>query len=150
MIRRLLIVPMWIGLFGALGCSDGDESPAVTSSEPMARAFYDMSARILGLVEHDDDADLRITLSEKEGVAARINFLRLTCTNGSVQEWGAGSLASELGSNRIAGFAELVLVRHYFCPSSSRPARLLADIDDENGFHHQVIAVPFHPDWPGT
>ena len=137
-------------LLAGLGCSDADAPPEMTAPEPLARAFFQMSARILGPVEHDDDADLRVTLHETAGVSARLNFLRLTCTNGTVREWGAGSFIAELGSNRVEGFQTLVLVRHYVCPSSSRPAKLVADLTDANGFHHVVVAVPFHPDWPGA
>ncbi len=151
---RLLLLSSLLAF--SVACGGSDDLPVLTtgaSTQPAtsaARADFQLSARVLGPVSSDDDADLRITLTESNGVASRLNFLRLTCTNGAVREWGAGNIVAERGSNRVAGNTELVLVRHYVCPSSSRPARLLADLVDENGFAHQVTAVPYHPDWPGT
>ena len=109
-----------------------------------------MSARILGPAQNDDDADLRIELKETNGVSARINLLRLTCNNGSQQQWGAGNITAERGSNQIAGNGEVVLIRHYRCPSSGRPSTLEADLVDTNGFQHRISVAPFHPDWPGA
>ena len=133
-------------------CSDS-QAPTDTvapTSPDVQRASFEMSARILGPSQHDDDADLRIALKETSGVAAHLNTLLLTCTNGVQRQWGAGSIIAERGSNIIDGNTELVIVRHYLCPSSARPARLEASLADVNGFHHQVVAVPFHPDWPGV
>ena len=55
------------------------------------RAMLSMTATILGPVERDDDADLRVSLRESAGVASRLNFLRLVCGNGAEQEWGAAA-----------------------------------------------------------
>ena len=132
-----------------VACSDSAQTTP-TAPQKLAQARFEMTAVILGPPQNDDDADLRVTVQEMDGVGARLNFLRLTCSNGAAQEWGAGSFVSELGSNRIAGKQTLVVVRHYRCPNSSRPARLLADLTDENGFHHQVITAPYHPSWPGA
>jgi len=125
------------------------DSAAPTTPE-LSRAGFEMSARILGSVENDDDADLRITLRETNGVAAHLSALVLTCTNGVERHWGAGRLVADHGSNRIEGGGDLVIVRHYLCPSSGRPSRLEATLDDASGFRHHVVAVPFHPDWPGV
>jgi hypothetical protein len=128
-----------------------EESASPMPTAPsMERAAFDMSARILGPVQNDDNADLRIELRETSGVAAHLNFLRLTCSNRAQQEWGAGNIASERGSNRIDGHSEVVIVRRYRCPSSGRPFRLEADLTDARGHHLTVIAAPFHPDWPGA
>lgn len=136
----------------AMACSDAMEATdneAPTTPE-LSRAGFEMSARVLGLVQHDDDADLRITLKETNGVAAHLSSLVLTCTNGVQRHWGADRLVADHGTNRIEGGGELVIVRHYLCPSSGRPSRLEATLDDANGFRHRVVAVPFHPDWPGV
>lgn len=146
--RWLSVLTLVVGT----ACSDGadDVSSSTPTTPELARAQFQLTARILGPVEHDDDADLRITLTETNGVAARVNFFRLTCSNGVSQQWGAGNIAAERGSNRIAGNGQLVIVRHYLCPSSSRPFRILADLTDENGFSHRVESAPYHPDWPGA
>lgn len=130
-------------------CSD---SGTMTMPEAMAlaRGEFEIAARVLGPVAHDDDADLRVSIRESNGVPGRLNFLRLTCSNGAENEWGAGVIASALGSNVMAATAETIVVVHYLCPNSSRPARILGDITDANGFHHQIVAAPFHPDWPGA
>ena len=141
----LLSILAWVA-----ACGNSNSPIAPTAAPSTARADFQLSARVLGPVWSDDDADLRITLAETNGIASRLNFLRLTCSNNAVREWGSGNIAAELGSNRVAGNTELVLVRHYVCPSSSRPARLLADLTDENGLAYQVTAVPYHPDWAGT
>ncbi len=136
-----------------LACSDSmttESDPLAATTPNLQSASFEMSARILGPAQDDDDADLRIALKETNGVAARLNTLVLTCTNGVQRQWGAGSIVAERGSNRIEGNTELVVVRHYVCPSSARPSRLEALLDDENGFQHQVVAAPFHPDWPGA
>lgn len=109
-----------------------------------------MVAVILGLVTNDDDADMRVTLTESAGVSGRVNFLRMTCSNGTVREWGAGKIQAAAGSNRAAASSNTVIVVHYTCPSSSRPRELIGDIVDDNGFQHRVTTSPFHPDWPGT
>ena len=149
---RLFLLMSALVCVAACGNADAPIFPTSipTAVPSAARAEFELSARVLGDVSSDDDADLRITLKESNGVASRLNFLRLTCSNNAVREWGAGNISAERGSNRVAGNSELVLVRHYVCPSSSRPARLLADLTDDNGFAYQVTAVPYHPDWPGT
>ncbi len=145
----------WMLLVGvSVACSDSmqeseSESLAPTTPE-LQRASFEMSARILGPVQNDDDADLRIVLTETNGVAARLNSLVLRCTNGVERHWGAGNITADGGSNQIEGHTELVIVRHYLCPSSGRPARLEAELVDDRGFQHQVVTVPFHPDWPGV
>ena len=135
-------------------CSDTtterEEAPASPVAPSLARAAFDMSARILGPVQNDDNAEIRIELRETNGVSARLNFLRLTCNNGAQQEWGAGNIAAERGSNRIEGGSEVVIVRRYLCPSSGRPFRLEASLEDVNGNTLTVTAAPFHPDWPGA
>ena len=149
---RLLLLLILLAFVTACTNSDAPIFPVglPTAAPSTALADFELSARVLGPVSSDDDADLRITLTETNGVASRLNFLRLTCSNNAVREWGSGNIAAERGSNHVAGNTELVLVRHYVCPSSSRPAQLLADLTDENGFAYQVTAVPYHPDWPGT
>ena len=133
-------------------CSGSPGDPPALPSEQTAlpRATVELSGRILGQAAHDDDSDIEITLEETKGVAFDVNFVRLTCSNGVSREWGATSFIAELGSNRVDGGATLVVRRHYFCPSSGRPRELLADLTDESGFHHVVIAAPYHPDWPGA
>jgi len=137
-----------------VACSDSTkdtESGLLAPTTPaLQSASFEMSASILGPVQNDDDADLRIALSETNGVAAHLNSLVLRCTNGVERQWGAGNIAADRGSNRIEGNSELVIVRHYLCPSSARPARLEAELVDANGFQHNVVAAPFHPDWPGV
>ena len=149
--RSLLLLSL-LAFVTACSNSDAPIFPVgfPTAAPSTALADFELSARVLGPVSSDDDADLRITLAETNGIASWLNFLRLTCSNKAVREWGSGNIAAERGSNRVAGNTELVLVRHYVCPSYSRPARLLADLTDENGFAYQVTAVPYHPDWPGT
>ena len=145
----------WIFLVcGFVACSDSTEesesdSVALTTPE-LRRSTFEMSARILGPAQNDDDADLRIALRETNGVAAHLNSLVLRCTNGVERHWGAGNIAADRGSNRIEGNTELVIVRHYLCPSSGRPARLEAVLVDATGFQHHVVVSPFHPDWPGV
>lgn len=129
-----------------VGCGDGSDSENVTAPEPLPVASYDVTARILGPVSSDDDADMEFTLVESRGVAGALNFVRVTCSNGSSQEWGADGF----DSNRVPGGASFVFVRHYKCRSSGRPREVLVDLTDDNGFHHQVKAAPFHPDWPGA
>ncbi len=153
---RLLLLLNALALATACGNSDaailpiGPPISLPTAALSTARADFTLSARVLGPVSSDDNADLRITLAETNGIASRLNFLRLTCSNNAVREWGSGNIAAERGSNRVAGNTEIVLVRHYVCPSSSRPAQLLADLTDDSGFSYRVTAVPYHPDWPGT
>lgn len=137
---------------GVLGCGDeAGRKDSIGGPTPTATAAsFVLAAIILGPVSSDEDADLRVTLTESVGVAARINFLRLRCSNGTVREWGAGKIASIAGSNRASGSADTVIVVHYLCPSSSRPRELLGDLVDDHGFRHQISTAPFHPDWPGT
>ncbi len=147
-------VGIWAFAFGAgvLGCGDAADPQDSTGgpTAPATAASFVLGAIILGPVASDDDADLRVTLTESAGVGARINFLRLMCSNGTVREWGAGKIASIAGSNRASGSADTILVVHYLCPSSSRPRELLGDLVDDHGFRHQISTSPFHPDWPGT
>ncbi len=145
----------WISLVGVfVACSDSNEESEADSVAPttpeVQTSTFEMSARILGPVQNDDDADLRIALRETNGVAAHLNSLVLRWTNGVERQWGAGNIAADRGSNRIEGNTELVIVRHYLCPSSGRPARLEAELVDANGFQHHVVTTPFHPDWPGA
>ena len=143
---------MAVSVFVACSDSTGDTDSDLLAPTMLElhRASFEMSARILGPAQNDDDADLRITLSETNGVAAHLNSLVLRCTNGVERQWGAGNIVAERGSNRIEASSELVIVRHYLCPSSARPARLEAILVDDSGFQHHVVAAPFHPDWPGV
>jgi len=136
-------------LISACGDATTPDAPVVAPTASVS-ASYQMTAVILGPVSSDDDADLQVRLREAEGVGANLNFLRLTCGNGASREWGAGAIAKVLGRNRVPGATETEIVVHYLCPNSSRPLRLLADLSDDHGFHHQVEAAPFHPDWPGA
>ena len=149
MSMRFLLVSLLVSL---VACSDAmtPSEPTTPSNPDLQKAAFEMSARILGPAQNDDDADLRIALKEVNGVAAHLNALVLTCTYGVQRQWGAGSIVAEKGTNLIDGNTELVVVRHYRCPSSARPAKLEALLADVNGFQHQVVAAPFHPDWPGV
>ena len=84
------------------GCGNNNEStnPSsnVTEPSPTARASFEMTARILGPADQDDASDIEITLRETGGVGATLHRVRLTCNDGSAQEWGAGSFVSEFGS----------------------------------------------------
>lgn len=146
--RFVVVLAITVSLACSGSIEDTDSLGPTTPVLP--RASFEMSARILGPVQNDDDADLRIALRETNGVAAHLNSLVLKCTNGVERHWGAGNIAADRGSNRIEGNTELVIVRHYLCPGSARPARLEAELADVNGFQHHVVAVPFHPDWPGV
>lgn len=128
------------------GCSNGDDTRGTTAPEPLPSAFYVLTAQILGPVQHDDDADMEFTLVESKGVSADLNFVRMTCSRGSSLEWGA----DDFDSNRVLGGTSFVFVRHYQCQGSGRPREVLIDLTDDNGYHHQVVAAPFHPDWPGA
>lgn len=132
-----------------LSCSDDPVTPDEPVA-PSARAAFEMSGRILGPVSQDDRSDIEITLRETAGVAATLNFVRLTCSNRATQEWGAETFVSERGTNRVDAGATLVFRRSYVCPSSSRPSELLADLTDVNGHSIRITAAPFHPDWPGA
>ena len=142
----------WSWLFVVCAaCSNGEGDGGVQADPvPPPRASFDVSGRILGPVQQDDDTDIELRIAETNGVAGHLNFIRLTCNNRSSSEWGAGSFIAESGTNRIGANTTLVYVRHYTCPSSGRPQEILADLDDEHGNHHQVKASPFHPDWPGS
>ena len=120
-----------------------DPSPTVM------RASFQMTARVLGPVEQDDSSDIRITLRETEGVDATLNFVRLICSDGSAQEWGAGGFVEEFGSNIIPANGSIRFERHYDCPSSGRPFLVRAELLDRSGVLHTVETTPFHPDWPG-
>lgn len=134
-------------LFSFASCSDDAAAPEAPTA-PSPWAAFDISGRILG--PEDDRSDIEITLRETAGVSASLNFVRLTCSNRASQEWGAASFIAERGTNRIDALATLVFRRSYFCPSSGRPAELLADLTDANGHSIRVTAAPFHPDWPGA
>lgn len=132
---------------GCAGGEDEDDGDGnLMAPEPLPMASYVLSAKILGPVQHDDDADMEFTLVESEGVGGSVNFVRLTCSNGTSREWGA----ADIGDNRAPGAGTFVLVRHYLCPNSGRPREALFDVTDDNGFHHEVISAPYHPDWPGA
>jgi hypothetical protein len=134
-------------------CDSGSEStnpPAdPTGPSTPARASFEMTARILGPVDQDDASDMEITLRETGGVGATLHRVRLTCNDGSSQEWGAGSFVSEFGSNLIAASSVLSFTRSYRCPSSGRPSLVTAFLTDQAGFDHSVDTQPYHPDWPG-
>jgi hypothetical protein len=108
-----------------------------------------MTAKILGPVDQDDASDIEIMLRETGGVGATLHRVRLTCNDGSAQEWGAGSFVAEFGTNIIAPNSVLQFRRGYRCPSSGRPSRVTAFLTDRSGFDHSVDAQPYHPDWPG-
>lgn len=126
------------------------DEPSTPTAPMVSSARFEMSARILGPKENDDASDLRIELREMNGVGANLNLLVLTCTNRVQQGWDGGNVAAERGSNRIGANATVVLVRAYECRSSARPSRLEAQLIDANGAPHTVVAIPFHPDWPGV
>lgn len=107
-----------------------------------------MEGRILGPVEQDDASDMLITIRETAGVDATLHFVRLTCTNGATQEWGAASFVQERGSNIITAGSQMQVQRRYTCPNSARPFLLTARLTDSNGHEHTVEAPPYHPDWP--
>ena len=135
------------------GCGNNNEStnPSsnVTEPSPTARASFEMTARILGPADQDDASDIEITLRETGGVGATLHRVRLTCNDGSAQEWGAGSFVSEFGSNIVAASSVLQFTRSYRCPSSGRPSLVTAVLTDQSGFDHSVDTQPYHPDWPG-
>ena len=135
------------------GCRNDNESenPVSNPTEPSsaARASFVMTAKILGPVDQDDASDIEITLRETGGVGATLHRVRLTCNDGSAQEWGAGSFVSEFGTNITAANSVLHFTRSYRCPSSGRPSQVTAFLTDHNGFDHSVDAQPYHPDWPG-
>jgi hypothetical protein len=133
----------------AASCSDDPVTPEAPTA-PLPWAAFEMSGRILGPVSQDDRSDIEITLRETAGVAASLNLVRLTCTNRATQEWGAASFVAERGTNRIDAFATLVFRRSYVCPSSGRPAELIAELTDANGHSIRITAAPYHPDWPGA
>jgi hypothetical protein len=141
-----------LGLALVLTAACSDEPDASTPAAPadLPYASFDLSGRILGPVESDDESDIEITLAETKGVAFDVNFVRLTCNNRASSEWGASTFVAELGSNRVAGGTRLVFRRHYACRSSGRPQEVLADLTDANGHHHRVTAAPYHPHWPGA
>ena len=126
------------------------DEPTPTASEPVAspQASFELSGRIIG--PDDDDSDIELTLTESNGVATTLNFVRLTCNNRSSQEWGAEGFVSELGTNRVEGGSTLVVRRHYRCAASGRPQSLLADLTDDNGVHYRVDGSPYFPGWPGS
>lgn len=135
-----------------LACSGNGEDPSDTSlSSPTStqRASFEMTARIQGPVEQDDASDILITIRETGGVDATLHFIRLTCTNGAQQEWGAQGFIDERGSNVIRANTEVQIQRSYRCPSSGRPSLVTAALTDAGGVDHTVEAAANHPDWPG-
>lgn len=144
-----LLLPAVV-LLATLGCNESSQDTMTAAETTRPFAAFDLSGKILGPVSSDDDADMEITLRETRGVAADINFVRLTCSNRSTQEWGAATFVDERGTNRIEGSTTLVFIRHYRCPVSGRPAQIVVDLTDANGNHVWVNAAPFHPDWPGA
>jgi hypothetical protein len=146
---RLLLFPALVMLLSCSGNSDSNPNPSPSSPTTIRRASFEMTARVLGPVEQDDASDLLITIRETGGVDATLHFIRLTCTNGAQQEWGAQSFVDELGSNVIRANSEMQIQRSYRCSSSARPSLLTAVLTDAGGFDHTVEAGAFHPDWPG-
>ena len=143
LISALLLLPACNG--------DGDSTSNSGPIMPTAarRASFEMSARVLGPVGQDDASDLLITIRETGGVDATLHFIRLTCTNGAQQEWGAQSFVDELGSNVIPANSEVQIQRSYRCSSSARPSSIIAALTDAGGVDHTVEAAAVHPDWPG-
>ena len=129
------------------GDSSSDSGPILPTAASLAS--FEMSARVLGPVERDDASDLLITIRETGGVDATLHFIRLTCTNGAQQEWGAQSFVDELGSNVIPANSEVLIQRSYRCSSSARPSSIRAALTDAGGIDHTVEAAAVHPDWPG-
>jgi hypothetical protein len=141
---------IFLVIAGACGGDTATEAPDdVPHSAATPSASFELSARILGPVERDDASDILVTLRETGGVDATLHFIRLTCTNGAAQEWGADSFVGEFGSNTIAAWAQSQIQRSYSCSDSARPSLVTAQLTDKNGHEHTVEAVPFHPDWPG-
>jgi hypothetical protein len=138
-----------LALLLVTACADEPDDTLIAPSS-LPYAFFDLTGRILGPVQDDDESDIEITLKETKGVAFDINFVRLTCNNRSSEEWGASSFVLELGSNRVPGGTTLVFQRHYSCRGSGRPQEIIADLTDENGHHHRIVSAPYHPDWPGA
>lgn len=148
---RYLPIPALVAM--CLACAGAEDpskpSTSPTAPDPVGHSSFEMTARILGPVERDDASHIEVTLRETAGVAATLHFVRMTCTNGASQEWGASSFVGELGSNVVAAHSEIRFQRSYRCPASARPARVRAELTDANGMDHVVEAAPFHPDWPG-
>lgn len=140
---------VWIlSSLSGLACSDGPHPVAPSALDAsLPRASFELMGWIVG--PDDDQSDIELTLKEKNGVAATLNFIRLTCSNRTAQEWGANGFISELGTNRVAGGSTLTVTRHYRCPDSARPQTLLAELDDDNGIHYQVEGSPHFSGWPG-
>ncbi len=149
---RILRISLCPALLLLLACNgDGDSTSDGGPIVPTAarRASFEMTARVLGPVEQDDASDLLITIRETGGVEATLHFIRLTCTNGAQQEWGAQSFVDELGSNVIRANSEVQIQRSYRCSSSARPSSIRAVLTDVGGIDHTIEAAAFHPDWPG-
>ncbi len=154
MMKQLLVkVGILVAALLSLTCNSNNDSAGSETlpSTPTTtqRASFEMTARVLGPVEQDDASDLLITIRETGGVDATLHYLRLTCTNGAQQEWGAQSFVDELGSNVIRANSEMQIQRSYRCPNSARPSSLRAALTDSSGNDHTVEVAPFHPDWPG-
>lgn len=143
---KFALVSILFALSGT-ACSEPPSPTAPAESDVPPRASFDLRGDILG--PDDDESDIELTLKETNGVAAILNFIRLTCSNRSAQEWGAAGFVAELGTNRIPGGSTLVVTRHYRCPNSARPQTLLADLNDDNGVHYQVEGSPHFSGWPG-
>ena len=86
-----LAAPVADNLVGDVGTDSLAESGH--GMEGLQRSTSEMSVRVLGPVQNDDDADLRIALRE---------------TNGVERQWGAGNIAADRRSNWIEGNTELV------------------------------------------
>jgi hypothetical protein len=152
MTRRLGTVPYLFLLVSLCACGGdtGAQAPdTLPDSTASLSASFEMEARILGPVEQDDASDMLITIRETAGVEATLHFVRLTCSNGTAQEWGAASFVQELGSNTITASSQIQVQRSYTCPNSARPALVTARLTDRNGHEHTVETAPYHPDWPG-
>jgi hypothetical protein len=148
MLRFLLYLAMAV----LVACGgNGDSAPDSVPSSPTStrRASFEMTAQVLGPVEQDDESDILITIRETGGVDATLHFIRLTCTSGVQQEWGAQSFIDERGSNAIRANTEVQFQRSYRCPSSARPSLVTAAFTDAAGVDHTVEAAAVHPDWPG-
>lgn len=152
--KRIRSLRIWLypALLLLLACNgDGDSTKDTRPTAPTVgrHASFEMTAQVLGPVEQDDASDLLITIRETGGVDAALHFIRLTCTSGAQQEWGAQSFIDERGSNVIRANSELQVQRSYRCPSSARPSLVTAALTDAGGADHTVETAAVHPDWPG-
>jgi len=149
MVKSVLVsfaVSFAVALAG-IACHD-ESTQAPTGADAPPRASFELSGTIVG--PEDDESDIELTLKETNGVAATLNFIRLTCSNRAAQEWGADGFVAELGTNRVDGGSTLVVLRHYHCPNSARPQSLLANLTDDNGVEYRVEGSPRFSAWPGS